>query len=1087
MINLNKPISWAQLAVGSCSQNRTAAQKAINLNVSARSLTIKPFQGPSKKEKICFPSSGSRQQSTSQSRLSVSTAQASILQKRPLYANLESDSVDEHIQDTSKGKFEHLNVVERLKTDECSEHFSERHIGPRDKDIEDMLRIIGFNSLDELIDSTIPYNIRLRRDLDLPKALSEQEMIDELRSIGSQNESLEWKSFIGMGYYDCHVPPAIIRNIFENPGWTTAYTAYQAEVSQGRLESLMNYQTMVSDLTGLDVANASLLDESTAAAEALQVCSRQDKKKRNSWLVSVRCHPQTLAVIETRAEALGIKVNLFDELEYSEGKGDFKNLHLDQYCGVLIQNPNTHGHVMDISELSKACHDSGSLVVVATDLLACALFQPPGEQGADIAVGSSQRIGVPLNFGGPHAGFLACKKSLLRSIPGRVVGITRDGDGNTAYRFALQTREQHIRRDKATSNICTAQALLANMSAMFAVYHGPDGLQKIAESIHKKTNLLSQLIEKFSKDSIQIQNQGSFFDTITIQLSSPDHLASIEERAKMAKMNLRYDLDSNLVGISLDETTKISEVFLLASLFKDGNRSEHNNLLSLDNLKSPVDDKLHKLKRKSKFMQHPTFNTYKSEAQLVRYMKSLENKDISLVNSMIPLGSCTMKLNATSQMAASSWPEFTRCHPFQPVEQTRGYIKLLDDLEGYLCEITGYDKISFQPNSGAQGEYAGLRCIRSYLDSRGESERNVCLIPVSAHGTNPASAQMAGFKIEPVKVKSGDGSIDLEDLTDKISQHRNRLACLMVTYPSTFGIFENDIMRVCDAVHEAGGQVYLDGANMNAQVGLCRPGDYGSDVSHLNLHKTFCIPHGGGGPGAGPIGVKEHLVPFLPSHPLEPIDRKAKDSFGSVAASIWGSPAILPISWGYIRLMSEQLKKASQVAILNANYMAKRLDNDYKILFRGQNGNVAHEFIIDCSEFKKNANVEAGDIAKRLQDFGFHAPTVSWPVSNSLMIEPTESEDKDQLDRYCEALLIIRNEIRAIEEGVIDRTNNPIKNAPHTQQSICKTNWDRPYTREQAAFPAEFIRRHGKVWPTVGRVDDTYGDKNLFCSCPPVN
>lgn len=1041
-----------------------------NLRTLTRHLTNQTVKSGFNIEKISHLAN--RGQSTSQSRLVASRSQVASLQEKFDHSRKQNENDRENSKSLS------------LMSIELGERFVERHIGPRECDIDAMLKVLGFESIQELIDTTVPHDIRLGRPLNLPQVLSEQEMIEELRSIGSQNESLEWRSFIGMGYYDCIVPPAILRNMFENPGWTTAYTAYQAEVSQGRLESLMNYQTMVSELTALDVANASLLDEATAAAEALQVCSRQDKGKRNSWLVSTRCHPQTLAVVETRAQALGIRVDHFDEIEFTSSNWRPNDLNLNEYCGLLVQNPNTQGFMSDLSELSKACHRSNCLMVVSTDLLACTLFKPPGDLGADIAVGSSQRLGVPLNFGGPHAGFLACKKSLLRSIPGRVVGLTRDSDGQPAYRFALQTREQHIRRDKATSNICTAQALLANMSAMYAVYHGPEGLTKIAESIHKKTYLLAQLIEIVGNDSVSIENLDSFFDTLTVKLSSADHLDVIKGRAEAARVNLRYDYHSNSLGISLDESTKAKEVFLLASLFEDGGQSSTSRKSTPSN---PLNSKLDILKRTSKFLLHPTFNTHKSEAQLVRYMKSLENKDISLVNSMIPLGSCTMKLNATSEMVASSWPEFTRCHPFQPIDQCQGYMKLIDDLEMYLCEITGYDRISFQPNSGAQGEYAGLRCIKAYLDSKGESERDVCLIPVSAHGTNPASAQMAGFKIEPVKVNLNDGSIDIEDLKQKIERYRTRLACLMITYPSTFGVFESEIAQVCEMTHEAGAQVYLDGANMNAQVGLCRPGDYGSDVSHLNLHKTFCIPHGGGGPGAGPIGVKQHLAPFLPTHPLEPEDKKATKGFGTVASSIWGSPVILPISWAYIRLMSDSLRRASEVAILNANYMVKRLENHYKILFRGSNGTVAHEFIIDCSPFKKSANIEAGDIAKRLQDFGFHAPTVSWPVTNSLMLEPTECEDKAQLDRYCDALVIIREEIRAIEEAQSDRQNNPIKNAPHTQRAICSSDWDRPYSREQAAFPAEFVSRLGKIWPTVGRVDDTFGDKNLFCSCPPVN
>uniref|UniRef100_A0A6G1SIW9 Glycine cleavage system P protein n=1 Tax=Aceria tosichella TaxID=561515 RepID=A0A6G1SIW9_9ACAR len=1027
-----------------------------------------------------------------------------------------------------------------LQTLKTQDKFADRHIGPREGDLVAMLNTLGYSTLDQLINDTIPDEIRLDRPLSLPEALSEHELLEELKVLAAHNKSTEWKSYIGLGYYDCIVPSVILRNIFENPGWTTAYTAYQAEIAQGRLESLMNFQTMVSDMTGLDVANASLLDESTAAAEAMQVCYRVDTKlKRQKFLMSRHCHPQTKAVVETRAQALDIQVDYFDELELlkdtpsaGSGAGDSKQPDFSQYCGVLVQYPNTEGFLFDLDRITKPCQAGGCLVAVATDLLACTLFKPPGdfEQPADLVVGSAQRFGVPLNFGGPHAGFLACRQKLIRSIPGRVVGMTRDSNGNPAYRFALQTREQHIRRDKATSNICTAQALLANMSAMYAIYHGPEGLRRIASAIHLKTSLLAHLIKK--EPQLELVNDGAFFDTLTIGLTGgAKQLASLRARANEAKVNLRYvadsvdgDVDSNTghyqprVMISLDETTKILDVFKLASLFAEGGNKANNysdnsathlaqsalslatihdnvgNQIELDPIEVPLENQLASMRRQSDFLTHPTFNSYHSEAQLVRYMKSLENKDISLAHSMIPLGSCTMKLNATSQMMASSWPEFVQCHPFQPLDQVRGYLRLFEDLNEYLCEITGYDRISFQPNSGAQGEYAGLRVIRAYLDSKGEFERNVCLIPASAHGTNPASAQMAGFQIQTVRVLD-DGSIDMADFMAKLEQNKNKLACFMITYPSTFGVFEENIRRFCELVHEAGGQVYLDGANMNAQVGLCRPGDYGSDVSHLNLHKTFCIPHGGGGPGAGPIGVKSHLIPFLPSHPLVDGDgaqnlaaaATTKQSFGTVSSSMWGSPVILPISWSYIRMMSQELKRSSEVAILNANYMRKRLEDHYKILYRGSRGNVAHEFIIDCRPFKKTTNVEANDIAKRLQDFGLHAPTVSWPVANTLMLEPTESEDKQQLDDYCEALLQIRREIELIENGHWDREMNPIKQAPHTQQVVCSSDWSRPYTREEAAFPASFVKAATKIWPTVGRVDDTYGDTNLFCSCPPVD
>lgn len=999
-----------------------------------------------------------------------------------------------------------LNGLSDINREPDAHRFVKRHIGPREEDIRYMLNELSYSSMDELIRETIPDDIKLNRDLNLPEAISEHELLNQLKEIGSLNESTEWKSFIGLGYYDCVTPPVILRNLFENPGWTTAYTAYQAEIAQGRLESLMNYQTMISDLTGLDVANASLLDEATAAAEAMQVCLRYHKSKRNKFLISTRCHPQTGAVLKTRAEALDVEIDYFDELGVDSNVKSLEDYNLKEYSGLLVQYPNTQGHLFDLNAITKRATEADCLAVTATDLMACTLFKPPGdfEYPADLAIGSAQRFGIPLNFGGPHAAFMACKQKLIRLIPGRVVGLTRDSDGNQAYRFALQTREQHIRRDKATSNICTAQALLANMSAMYAVYHGPKGLRDIANSIHAKTSLLAHLLKSVSakemlgaNHKLELVNDGSFFDTLTVKVGS-ELQSLIHQRAREAKINLRYD-DEETICVSLDETTKLADIFKLVYLFtghsndqlKLGKQKQiiSNTLNEESKFKSPLDsERLANLKRTSEYLTHPTFNIYHSEAQLIRYMKSLENKDISLAHSMIPLGSCTMKLNATSQILASSWPEFANVHPFQPIDQCKGYMELIESLNTYLCEITGYDRISFQPNSGAQGEYAGLRVIKSYLESRGETNRNVCLIPISAHGTNPASAQMAGFKIQTVKVKE-DGNIDMEDLGRSIEKYRNDLACLMVTYPSTFGVFEDNIRQVCDMIHEAGGQVYLDGANMNAQVGLCRPGDYGSDVSHLNLHKTFCIPHGGGGPGAGPIGVKSHLIPFLPGHPLTgSSDGKAAspESFGTVSASMWGSPVILPISWSYIRTMSKDLKLSSQVAILNANYMRKRLEGAYKILYKGTKGNVAHEFIIDCRPFKKTAGIEAVDIAKRLQDFGFHAPTVSWPVTNTLMVEPTESEDRGQLDKYCDALLAIRKEIEEIENGKIDKDNNPIRNAPHTQQVVCSSNWTRPYTREQAAFPASFVNPLTKIWPTVGRVDDTYGDTNLFCSCPPV-
>ncbi|KAL5285746.1 GLDC family protein [Megaselia abdita] len=867
-----------------------------------------------------------------------------------------------------------------------------------------------------------------------------------------------------MGYHNCHVPHPILRNIFENPGWTTQYTPYQPEIAQGRLESLLNYQTLVSDLTGLEVANASLLDEGTAAAEAMCLCTRQNKRKK--IYLSDKVHPQTLSVVQTRAVSLDIEVEIGD---INDAKLTSRDL-----SGILVQYPDTNGDVKDFEEIAKVAKKNGTLVVVATDLLALTILRPPGEFGADMAVGTSQRLGVPLGYGGPHAGFFACKQSLVRLTPGRMIGVTRDIDGNDAYRLALQTREQHIRRDKATSNICTAQALLANMSAMYSIYHGPQGLKNIALDVHGKTNSVKNALVAGGHEVIN----NLFFDTLQVNPSLP--LDEIKSRAAEKKINFRYNTDGT-IGISFDETVKSEDIKDILWVFK----CELNENKSGDNFDSPIDST--KFLRTSSYLTHPVFNSHQSETRIVRYMKKLENKDISLVHSMIPLGSCTMKLNSTTEMIPCSFRHFTDMHPFVPVEQAQGYQEMFKDLERDLCEITGYDNISFQPNSGAQGEYAGLRAIRQYHESLNQHHRTICLIPISAHGTNPASAQMAGMKVEPIKILQ-DGNIDMAHLREKAEEHSANLSCLMITYPSTMGVFEDTIAEICTLIHKHGGQVYLDGANMNAQVGLCRPGDYGSDVSHLNLHKTFCIPHGGGGPGVGPIGVKSHLAPFLPGHPvISPLENDSQ-SFGVVSAAPYGSSAILPISWSYIKMMGARgLKRATQVAILNANYMSRRLDGHYKTLFKDPKSNlVAHEFILDVREFKKTANIEAVDIAKRLMDYGFHAPTMSWPVTGTLMIEPTESEDKDELDRFCEALISIRQEIQDIEDGKISKTENPLKMSPHTQAQVVSDGWDRPYSREQAAFPNFHVKADSKVWPTVGRIDDAYGDKHLVCTCPPI-
>ncbi|KAG8595570.1 hypothetical protein GDO81_001559 [Engystomops pustulosus] len=943
--------------------------------------------------------------------------------------------------------------------------FSERHIGPGDKEKREMLHTLGMENIDELIDQTVPASIRLSRLLKMDDQVCENEILETLHNIASKNKI--WRSYIGMGYYNCSVPQAILRNLLENAGWVTQYTPYQPEVSQGRLESLMNYQTMVCDLTGMDVANASLLDEGTAAAEAMQLCHRHNKRRK--FYVDSRCHPQTIAVVQTRANYIGVTTELMlpQDMDFS-GK---------DISGVLFQYPDTDGNIEDFAQLVDRAHQNGTLACCATDLLALCILRPPGEFGVDITLGSSQRFGVPLCYGGPHAAFFAVKENLVRMMPGRMVGVTRDAAGKEVYRLALQTREQHIRRDKATSNICTAQALLANMAAMFCVYHGPNGLKHIARRVHNATLILA---EGLNRAGHRLHSE-LFFDTLKIHCGCP--VKEVLDRASQRKINLRVYRDGSL-GVSLDETVKEKDLDDLlwafgcessAELVAEGMGEENKGILATA------------FKRTSKFLMHPVFNSYHSETNIVRYMKRLENKDISLVHSMIPLGSCTMKLNSSSELTPITWPEFAHIHPFVPLDQAQGYQQLFKELEKDLCEITGYDKISFQPNSGAQGEYAGLAAIKAYLNAKGEHHRTVCLIPKSAHGTNPASAQMAGMKIQPVEVDK-DGSIDLSHLKAMVDKHKDNLAAIMITYPSTNGVFEEDISDVCDLIHKHGGQVYLDGANMNAQVGICRPGDYGSDVSHLNLHKTFCIPHGGGGPGMGPIGVKKHLAPYLPSHPVITLqqDNDARP-LGTISAAPWGSSAILPISWAYIKLMGAKgLKHATEIAILNANYMSKRLEKYYKVLFRGSRGRVAHEFILDVRPFKKSANIEAVDIAKRLQDYGFHAPTMSWPVAGTLMIEPTESEDKAELDRFCDAMINIRQEIADIEDGRMDSRINPLKMSPHTLTCIASSNWDRPYSREVAAFPLPFVKPESKFWPTIARIDDIYGDQHLVCTCPPM-
>ena len=943
--------------------------------------------------------------------------------------------------------------------------FAQRHIGSNDQEIQDMLGCLDVKDLETLSQSAIPADIRLKTSLELPDASSEENVLNELKRMAARNQV--HRSFIGMGYYDCITPPIILRNILENPAWYTQYTPYQAEIAQGRLEALFNFQTMVADLTGLPLANASLLDEATAAAEAMTMCRAVSQQPGMTFFVAEDCHPQIIAVLQTRAHPLGIAIQV--------GNPDSLNFNNQDIFGILLAYPSTDGHIRSVADIARQANNAGTLVVASTDLLALTLLVPPGEWGADIAIGSSQRFGVPMGFGGPHAAFLATQHTFKRHIPGRIVGLSKDAQGKPAYRLALQTREQHIRRDRATSNICTAQVLLANIASMYAVYHGPDGLHKIANRIHHLTNLMAEGLQHLG---CQLSSHR-FFDTLRVYPSGVTVL-QIKERARQAFLNLRQYPDGSF-GIALDETTTIHDVNQLLALFSaSGSLS-----LNLEDLSVPPSSiSTQEFLRTSSYLTQPVFHDHRSEHELLRYIHRLAAKDLSLVHSMIPLGSCTMKLNATTEMIPISWPEFSRLHPFAPDDQSHGYRILFQQLEDWLAEVTGFSAVSLQPNAGSQGEYAGLMVIRAYHAHHGQSNRNICLIPVSAHGTNPASAVMAGMKVVTVACDL-HGNIDLQDLKVKAQQHRNALSAFMVTYPSTHGVFEETIRQVCRIVHDHGGQVYMDGANMNAMVGLCRPGDMGADVCHLNLHKTFCIPHGGGGPGMGPIAVAQHLTPFLPGHPCSPHNHDL--AIGPIAAAPYGSPNILPISWTYMKLMGKDgLTKASQVAILNANYMAHRLKKHYSVVFTGTNGMAAHEFILDFRPFKKSADVEVEDVAKRLMDFGFHAPTVSWPVAGTMMIEPTESESKAEMDRYCEALILIRQEITDVEEGRLPRDNNPLKHAPHTIETIAKTEWPHPYSREQAAFPASWLREH-KFWPAVSRIDSAYGDRNLVCTCPPLD
>lgn len=945
--------------------------------------------------------------------------------------------------------------------------FVHRHLGPTEADVREMLALLGLPSLQALSDATVPRDIQLGRPLDIPPNRGEQAVLQELRDLAQENRI--YRSYLGMGYYDCITPPVIQRNILENPGWYTQYTPYQAEIAQGRLEALVNFQTMVADLTGLPLANASLLDEATAAAEAMAMClaiARGTQQEKKEFFVSQDCHPQTIAVLQTRAEPLDVTLHV--------GRTTTINFDNPQLSGMLLQYPTTDGYVGDYQALVQQAHNAGMLVVVATDLLALTLLRPPGDFGADIAVGSSQRFGVPMGFGGPHAAFLAAKEAYKRQMPGRIAGVSKDRGGQVAYRLSLQTREQHIRREKATSNICTAQVLLAIIAGMYAVYHGPDGLRRIGERVHGLAAVFAAGLQQLGFD---IGSQ-EFFDTVHVRLTKTQ-CEHILVRADDQGLNLRRHEDDSL-SVSLDETTEEGDVRRLWEVFVGHQRLP----LTIQELSHTVRTSYPaNLARTTPYLTHEVFNRYHAEHELLRYLHRLQSRDLSLTHSMIPLGSCTMKLNATAEMLPVTWPEFARLHPFAPAEQSRGYQELFRQLEARLAEITGFAAVSLQPNAGSQGEYAGLMVIRAYHRSQGEFQRDVCLIPVSAHGTNPASAAMVGMTVVPVACDK-QGNVDLTDLEAKAAEHRMRLAALMLTYPSTHGVFESDVRRICQIVHTHGGQVYMDGANMNAQVGLCRPGDIGADVCHLNLHKTFCIPHGGGGPGMGPIAVARHLATFLPGHPLTGLG--STESIGPVSAAPYGSPSILTIPWVYIALMGRDgLMKATQVAILNANYMAKRLEKHYPILYTGVGGFVAHEFILDLRQFKDIAGIEAMDVAKRLMDYGFHAPTVSFPVAGTLMIEPTESESKAELDRFCHAMILIRTEIQDIIDGRQPRTNNVLKNAPHTAQAVTASQWDRSYSREQAAYPAPWVKDH-KFWPHVGRIDEAYGDRNLICTCPPM-
>ncbi|MET1077791.1 MAG: aminomethyl-transferring glycine dehydrogenase [Pseudomonas sp.] len=936
--------------------------------------------------------------------------------------------------------------------------FIARHIGPRADDEKAMLALLGYDSLEALSDSVIPDSIKGSSVLDALPGQSEAEALASIKAIADKNQL--FKTFIGQGYYGTHTPAPILRNLLENPAWYTAYTPYQPEISQGRLEALLNFQTLISDLAGLPIANASMLDEATAAAEAMTFCKRLAKNKgSNAFFASMHCHPQTLDVLRTRAEPLGIEVVIGDEQQLDD---------VSAYFGALLQYPTSNGEVCDYAALVQRFHSANALVAVAADLLALTLLTPPGEFGADVAIGSAQRFGVPLGFGGPHAAYFATRDAFKRDMPGRLVGVSVDRFGKPALRLAMQTREQHIRREKATSNICTAQVLLANIASMYAVYHGPQGLTRIAHRVQRLTAILAQGLDALGRPA----QQQHFFDTIT--LATGAQTAALHAKAHAQGLNLRV-IDAQQLGLSLDETSTQADVETLWQLFADAGQTLPDFAALAQSTPSRLPQSL---LRQSAILAHPVFNRYHSETELMRYLRKLADKDLALDRTMIPLGSCTMKLNAASEMIPVTWSEFGNLHPFAPAEQSQGYQQLTDELEAMLCAATGYDAISLQPNAGSQGEYAGLLAIRAYHLSRGDDQRDICLIPSSAHGTNPATANMVGMRVV-VTACDARGNVDIDDLRAKAEEHKERLAALMITYPSTHGVFEEGIRDICAVIHDNGGQVYIDGANMNAMVGLCAPGQFGGDVSHLNLHKTFCIPHGGGGPGVGPIGVKSHLAPFLPGHAH--MARKE----GAVCAAPFGSASILPITWMYIRMMGGAgLKRASQLAILNANYISRRLEEHYPVLYTGSNGLVAHECILDLRPLKDSSGISVDDVAKRLIDFGFHAPTMSFPVAGTLMIEPTESESKEELDRFCDAMIRIREEIRAVENGTLDKDDNPLKNAPHTAAELVG-EWTHPYSREQAVYPVASLIE-GKYWPPVGRVDNVFGDRNLVCACPSI-